>query len=63
MKQSTRATNKQLALWSVPRDQVQPLEETREEVTRLLADLLLEALGVKLPTSQTGGDDESEDLA
>ena len=63
MKQSIRATNKQLALWAVPRDQIQPIKEIREEVTRVLAHLLLEALGVKLPTSQTGGDDESEDLA
>ena len=63
MKQLTRATTRQLALWSSRDDQVRPIEEMREEVTRVLADLLLEALGVKLPASQTGGDDESEDLA
>jgi hypothetical protein len=63
MKQSMKVTNRQLALWSARDDQVQPIEEMREEVTRVLADLLLEALGVKSPASQTGGDDESEDLA
>ena len=63
MKQSMKVTNRQLALWSVRDDQVQPIEEIREEVTRVLADLLLEALGVKSPANQTGGDDESEDLA
>ncbi len=63
MKQSMRATSRQLALWSVRDDQMQPIEEIREEVTTVLADLLLEALGVKSPASQTGGDDESEDLA
>lgn len=63
MKQSMKVTNRQLALWSVRDDQVQPIEEIREEVPRVLADLLLEALGVKSPANQTGGDDESEDLA
>lgn len=62
MKQSMKVTNRQLALWSVREDQVQPVEAMREEVTRVLADLLLEALGFKSPASQTGGDDESEDL-
>lgn len=62
MKQSMKVTNRQLALWSVREDQVQPVEAMREEVTRVLADLLREALGVKSPASQTGGDDESEDL-
>lgn len=63
MKQSMKVTNRQLALWSTRDDQVQPIEEMREEVIRVLADLLLEALGVKSLASQTGGDDESEDLA
>lgn len=63
MKQSIKATPKQLALWSVRNDQAQPIQEMREEVTRVLADLLLEALGVKSTANQTGGDDESEDLA
>lgn len=63
MKQSMKVMNRQLALWSVRDDQVQPIEAMREEVTRVLADLLLEALGVKSPASRTGGDDESEDLA
>jgi hypothetical protein len=63
MKQSMKATPRQLALWSVPDGQAQASLEMREEVTRVLADLLLQALGVKLPASQTGGDDESEDLA
>jgi hypothetical protein len=62
MKQSIRASKRQLALWSERDDQIQPLGEMREEVLRVLADLLLEALGVKLSASQTGGDDESEDL-
>ena len=48
--------------WSARDDRIQPIEEMREEVTRVLADLLLEALGIKSPASQTGGDDESEDL-
>lgn len=63
MRQSMKAMNRQLALWSARDDQVQPIEEMSEEVTRVLADLLLEALGVKSPASQTEGDDESEDLA
>lgn len=63
MKQSIKATNRQLVLWSSQDGQIQPIGEIREEVTRVLADLLLEALGVKSPASQTGGDDESEDLA
>jgi hypothetical protein len=63
MKQSTKATPKQLGLWSVRNDQAQPIQEMRDEVTRVLADLLLEALGVKSPANQTGEDDESEDLA
>jgi hypothetical protein len=63
MKQSMKVTNRQLALWSARHDQVQPIEEMREEVTRVLADLLLEALGVKSSASQTGGHDESEDIA
>jgi hypothetical protein len=62
MKQSRKVTHRQLALWCVRDEQLQPSEEIREEVTRVLADLLLEALGVKSPASQTGGDDESEDL-
>lgn len=63
MKQSIKVTPRQLALWSVRDGQVQPIQEMREEVTRVLADLLLEALGAKSPASQTGGCDESEDLA
>jgi hypothetical protein len=63
MKQSIRATNRQLALWSVRDEQIQPIEEIREELTRVLAELLLQALGVKLASSQMGGDDESENLA
>lgn len=63
MKQSMKVRSRQLALWSARDSQVQPIQEMREEVTRVLADLLLEALGVKSTASQTGGDDESEDLA
>ncbi len=63
MKQSMRATARQLALWSTHEDQVQPIEDKHEEVTKALAELLLEAMGVKLPAGQTGGDDEFEDLA
>jgi hypothetical protein len=63
MKQSTKATPRQLGLWSVRDGQIQATQEMREEVTRVLADLLLEALGGKSPANQTGGDDESEDLA
>ena len=62
MKQSTRATNRQLELWSERGNQIRPAEEVRDEVTRVLADLLLEAMGIKVPASQSGGDDESEDL-
>lgn len=62
MKQSTRATNRQLALWSERGEQIRPAEEVRDEVTRVLAYLLLEAMGVKVPASQSRGDDESEDL-
>lgn len=63
MKQSIRVTKRQLALWSEHDEQIQPTEQTREEATRLLADLLLQAMGVRLPAGQKGGDDESEDLA
>lgn len=63
MKQSIKVSRRQLALWFERGDQVQPSEEIREELTRVLADLLLEALGVKAPANQSGGDDESEDHA
>jgi hypothetical protein len=63
MKQSMNAPRRQLALWIEQDDQVQPSEELREELTRALADLLLEALGFKTAASQSGGGDESEDHA
>lgn len=63
MKQSMNAPRRQLPLWIEQDDQVQPSEELREELTRALADLLLEALGVKATANQSGGDDESEDHA
>lgn len=63
MKQSMNAPRRQLALWIEQDDRVQPSEELREELTRALADLLLEALGVKTAANQSGGDDESEDHA
>jgi hypothetical protein len=63
MKQSMKVSRRQLALWIERDDQVRPSEDLREEVTRALADLLLEALGVKAPANQSGGDDESEDHA
>jgi hypothetical protein len=63
MKQSMQVARRQLALWIEQDDRVQPSEEIREEVTRALADLLLEALGVKALTNQCGGGDESEDHA
>lgn len=63
MKQSMKVSRRQLALWFERSNQVQPSEEIREELTRALADLLLEALGVKAPANQSGGDDESEDHA
>lgn len=62
MKQSTRATIRQLALWSERGDRIQPAEEVRDEVTRVLADLLLEAMGIKVSASQPGDDDESKDF-
>jgi hypothetical protein len=65
MKQSMRASRRQLALWFERGDRFRPSEEMREEVTRALADLLLEALGAKVleAASQSGGGDESEDHA
>lgn len=63
MKQSMNAPRRQLALWTEQDDQIQPSEELREELTRALADLLLEALGVKTAANQSGGGDESEDHA
>lgn len=64
MKQSTKvAVARQLALWTDQGDRVQPCEEIREELTRVLADLLLEALGVKTPTDPRGDADELEDHA
>jgi len=62
MKQS-KVPRRQLALWRERDDQVQPSEELREKVTRALAELLLEALGIKAPTTKSGGGDESEDHA
>jgi hypothetical protein len=62
MKQSMKAS-RQLALWFEQGEQFRPSEEISEELTRALADLLLQALGVKTPANQTGGDDESEDHA
>ena len=61
MKQSTKVSKRQFALWLERGDQVQPSEEIREEVTRALAELLLEALRGRVPTKQCGGGDESED--
>jgi hypothetical protein len=65
MKQARRVSRRQLALWFERGDRFQPSDEVREELTRTLADLLLEALGVKVqePASQSGGGDESEDHA
>jgi hypothetical protein len=63
MKQSMSVPRRQLALWSERSEWVQPSAELREELTRALADLLLEALGVKAPANQSGGDDESENHA
>jgi hypothetical protein len=63
MKQSLKVPRRQLALWLERNDQFQPGQEIREEVTRALAELLLEALGVKAPTNQSGGGDEPEDHA
>ena len=63
MKQSLKVPRRQLALWLDRDDRFQPNEELREEVTSALADLLLEALGVKRPTNQSGGGDEPEDHA
>jgi hypothetical protein len=60
MKQSKKAS-RQLALWFERGDRFQPSEEMREELTRTLAELLLQALGVKASASQSGGDDEPED--
>ena len=60
MEQSNVPPRRQLALWLERNDQVQPSEELREKVTRALADLLLEALEIKVPTTQCGGSDESE---
>lgn len=63
MKQSMKVAARQLALWTEQSDRVQPCEAIREELTRVLADLLLEALGVKTPADQHGDADESEDHA
>jgi hypothetical protein len=63
MKQPTNVPRRQLALWTEQDAQVQPREERREELTKALADLLLEALGVKAAANQFGGGDESEDHA
>jgi len=65
MKQSMRVSRRQLALWTERSDQLQPSDDVRKEVTRALADLLLEALGVRTQeaASQSGGGNESEDHA
>ncbi|HET9641974.1 MAG TPA: hypothetical protein VFP68_01105 [Burkholderiaceae bacterium] len=64
MKQSMNVPRRQLAFWLERDDPVQPSEELREELTSALADLLLEALGVKAVANQhSGGGDESEDHA
>ena len=60
MKQSMRATTRQLTLWSARENQVPPIEEIHQEVTRVLADLLLEALAAE---TKLGGVDESQDQA
>lgn len=62
MKQSMKAS-RQLALWFERGDRFQPSEQMREELTRTLAELLLEALGIRVSASQCGGDDEPEDHA
>lgn len=65
MRRLTRVSRRQLALWFERGDRYRPSEEMRETVTRALADLLLEALGVKVqePANESGGGDESEDHA
>lgn len=61
MKQSTRVAKRQLALWIDRNDRFQPSEEMRQELTIVLADLLLQALGARSPADQHGDADEPED--
>lgn len=60
MKQSMKAS-RQLALWFDRDDRFRPSEAMREKLTTALAELLLEALGVKASANQSGGDDECQD--
>ena len=61
MKQSTKVLRRQFPLWCERGEQIRPSEEMHEEVTRALADLLLEAMGVNVLANELGGDDESKD--
>ena len=61
MKQSMKVSRRQFALWCERGEQIRPSEEMHEEVTRALADLLLEAMGVNVLANQLGGGDESKD--
>lgn len=61
MKQSTKVTARQLALWTAQTDQWRPPEQIRQELTSALADLLLEALGVTASTNPHGEANEPED--
>jgi len=63
MKRSSRISRKQLPLELWREDRYEPSEELREEVTKALADLLLEAMGAKAaaPASNEGGGNDSED--
>lgn len=65
MPRATPPSRRQLPLYCDREPQYTPPEDLREEIVKVLADLLLEALGKGTDTRAIdhGGGDESEDHA
>jgi hypothetical protein len=60
MKLPSKASRRQLLLPLERQAKQQPMEATRGELVKALADLLLEALGKEMePTRESGGGNES----
>lgn len=63
MPRSTLLSRRQLPLYRDRDLSYAPPDDLREEIVKVLADLLLEALGEPNGTQIIGGGDESEDHA
>jgi hypothetical protein len=63
MPRSTPPSRRQLLLYRERELQYAPPDDLRAEIVKVLANLLLEALGEPTSTQTIGGGDESEDHA